>query len=87
MHLILPTSFCARGESNRAILSVVPVLDPGFSTDDPENSATGTSFPWWMARPTSRVGLTGSPMRIVEGLDLGVKRTRPGAVSYRRKHG
>lgn len=78
MQRIVPTSVCARGERIREIDSVDPVIDPGFNIDEPENGRTGTSLPWYTAKPTSRCGSTGSPMRTLAGLDLGTKRTRPG---------
>lgn len=77
---IEPTSLCASGDRIRSIVSVTPVIWPGFKTEEPENGRTETSLPWYKANPTSSWGSIGSPIKTLEGFDLGTKRTKPGHV-------
>jgi hypothetical protein len=80
MQRIVPTSDSARGDSRRAMVSVLPLGSPGLRTDDPVYVSTLTSFPARIAAPTSRSLSAGWPMRMEEE-EFGMKRTRPGDVS------
>jgi len=57
--------------------SVFSVAAPALSTDVPLKTLTWTSSPLRVARPTSTVLLTGSPIKMESGLECGMKRTRP----------
>src|SRR5690349_7987384 len=77
IHRIVPTSSCAKGDKSRSTDSVRSVREPGDKTDRPEKTLTEISFPSRDAKPTSREACTGSPIKMLEGADLGTKRTRP----------
>lgn len=77
IHRMVPTSSCARGDNSRSTDSVRSVREPGDKTERPEKTLTEMFLPSRDAKPTSREACTGSPIKMLEGADLGTKRTRP----------
>lgn len=72
---MVPTSALLTGLSNRSITSTLPVSSPGVITELPENTLTSTSCPLYVDIPTSSLGSTGSPTKILVGDERGWNRT------------
>ena len=69
IHLIVPTSPLASGLSKRPTSLTSPVFCPAARTDDPEYTCAFTIWALHIARPTSCVVSTGSPMRPADEVD------------------